>query len=152
MKMGRNIYEQILFRASLRKRTIGIGILNGQKPEALYPEALKYADVIPVKTVEELIKLLRSGQIEGIVRGQIQDKYLLFDKLREKDQFEDYRCSIIRDVCGRIFFFGPTGLTEGNCLEDRKSYIKKVFITGELLMVNRILWRQSACLIILLWA
>ena len=54
------------------------------------------------------MSLLADGEIEGIVRGQIKDKYLLFDELRKHFPFEDYRCSIIRDVCGRVFFFGPT--------------------------------------------
>ncbi|MFH0734645.1 MAG: hypothetical protein V1773_07085 [bacterium] len=116
-------------RALRKRRKIGIGILsqNLHLASNYFKIALKYADVIPVPTYEKLLELLYNKEIEGIVRGQLDSPYQLFNELSTKYNFrKDYRVSIIKDVCGRIFFFGPTSARWNHCVDDKIEYIERV--------------------------
>jgi predicted methyltransferase MtxX (methanogen marker protein 4) len=124
-----DILDLILHRASLKKRRIGIGILPQHlgNSDIFYSYANKYAEIIPLSTYDELLNLLYKKEIEGIVRGQLDSSYQLFIELGEKYNFKkDYRVSIIKDVSGRIFFFGPTSIRWNHCFEDRKEYVLRV--------------------------
>lgn len=124
-----DILDVILHRASLRKRRIGIGILSQHlaNSDLFYANAKKYAEIVPLSTYQELLNLLYKKEIEGIVRGQLDSSYQLFNELGNKYNFKkDYRVSIIKDVCGRIFFFGPTSIRWNHRLEDKKEYVLRV--------------------------
>jgi predicted methyltransferase MtxX (methanogen marker protein 4) len=124
-----NILDLIMNRASLKKRRIGIGILpeNLNDSTDYYKRAREYAEIIPCSSYSELLYLLDKNEIEGIVRGQLDSSYELFNKLGEKYYFKkDFRVSIIKDVNGNIFFFGPTAIRWNHCLEDKKQYIARV--------------------------
>ncbi len=123
-----NILDLILHRASLKKRTIGIGILPQNLAESKkYLYAQEFADVIPCSTYNELLNLLYTNKVEGIVRGELDSSYELFNELGIKYNFKkDFRVSIIKDVNGKIFFFGPTSVRWNHCLEDKKQYVLRV--------------------------
>lgn len=124
-----NILELIMKRASLTRRRIGIGILPENLNESIkyYNQAIKYAEIIPCSSYDKLLDLLDKKEIEGIVRGQLDSSYELFNKLGEKYYFKkDFRVSIIKDVNCKIFFLGPTSIRWNHCLEDKKQYISRV--------------------------
>lgn len=123
------ILDVILDRASKEKRRIGIGISpqNIGHASNYYKLATNYAEVIPASSYEELLGLLYENKIEGIVRGQLDFSYRLFNELSTKYNFrKDFRVSLIRDVSGRIFFFGPTSIRWNNSYEDKIEYVLRV--------------------------
>jgi len=124
-----DIVKLILERAKKEKRKIGIGILQNNlgSAEKFYPKASDYANIIPKSSYNELLKSLEDGEIEGIVRGQLDSSYILFHELSHRYKFKkDYRVSIIRDVTGRCFFFGPTGVRWNYDIDTKMEYIIRV--------------------------
>jgi len=125
----KTIVELIRERAKFKRQKVGI-ILNKEnlsEREKWYPKAIEFADIIATDNPTQLIELLKKNEIKAIVRGQLKGQYSFEKELKSIYNFkEDYRCSIIKDVCGRVFFFGPTGLIGMNCYDGRKKYIIRV--------------------------
>lgn len=137
-----NLSDQIIRKAKVQRRRIGIGIdevdnaiidsLSNCKDVAdvvIVGEKIEGFECYPTdKPDEKLVALLKEKAIDGIVRGNlrmgVKNRY---EKLKKEfDISKIYRVSLIRDAVGREFFFGPTGLNEGYERDDKIYYIENV--------------------------
>lgn len=134
------IFDKIQERAHLKRRKIGIGLIKVDNDilEGL-EKSKEYADIVIIGSKIDrfesistddpeikLVSLLKDGIIEGAVRGNLRNYGLFLKKLLERFNIgKIYRLSLIQDVVGREFFFGPTGLNEGLGREDKILYIEK---------------------------
>lgn len=108
----KSLKEVLYERAKIKKQKIGIVLRSENliKSKEWFPLAKEISDIIVTDKPADLIDLLISGKINGIVRGDAENQYDFVERLGQILKFqEDYRCSIIKDVCGRYFFLFRQG-------------------------------------------
>lgn len=142
-----NIPQLFLDRASKQKRKIAIGIM---RPIAETVESLKrasqYADLVVVgakvsgfeNIVEEnddetsriIVRLLKEGKVDGIVRGQVKDSFTLDEFHR---QFGKEPLPSNRKICPGVlqkdqycFVASTCSIYQGMTLEDKKYEIDRL--------------------------
>jgi predicted methyltransferase MtxX (methanogen marker protein 4) len=136
-----DLNRQILARARRRKRCIGIGliraddeIISGLEESQVYADVRVvgiqlngYQCTVSSEPNTDLVCLLKSGDIDGAVRGNLDHRPAIYEQLKEQFCLNPIcRCSLIKDAQGREFFFGPTGLNEGLGRNDKLAYINEV--------------------------
>ena len=117
-----------------RKR-IAVGIVDRRKIK-LIKNAEKYAEVLIVSSspvegeknsifsenpADELMSMLLSGEVDGIVRGDISAK-----EFKSKLPFNEQRAVLLK-LQEYEFYMGPVGIDEGVEVEDRVDLAKKLF-------------------------
>ncbi len=143
----KDIPQMFLEKARKKKRKIGIAIMR-PVPETVesLKKAAEFADITVVgakidgfenvvepdqdKASESLIRLLREGSVEGIVRGQVKDSYTLDEFYR---QFQREPLPSNRKVCpcilkkGEYSFIASTvSIYQGWTVEDKKYEVDRI--------------------------
>lgn len=131
------IWETVTARAVINYARIAIGVgLDGEKTIEGAEEASEkgYARVtlvgsMPMDTALDtvvsdtpdvaLIRLLKEGKVDGVVRGSLGANSTLRSLKRIMGLKKILRVSLLKTPAGRFFFFAPVGVDEGWTVPDK---------------------------------
>ena len=146
-KMATDFEQLFLSQAKKKKRKIGIGILRPIKETVdSLKKASEYADLTvvganvpgfkcypikdPDKASQKLISLLKNGEVEGIVRGQVKDSYTLdeFHRQFNREPLPSNRKVAISVMKKGNYTFVPATLSvyQGLKLEDKIYEVERI--------------------------
>jgi len=114
--------EAILTKARSHDRRIGIGAIEDvEKVEASasIANAADYGKVKVYRDPDELIKALKSGELDAAVRGSLDSNAVMRAIKREFSVDHVLRMAILQPRVGKVFFFAPVGVDEGNSVEQK---------------------------------
>jgi putative methanogen marker protein 4 len=74
---------------------------------------------------KKLVELLLSGKIDGAVRGTLSATKTLSELKRSLNITKLYRVALLETADGKLFFFAPVGIDEGNSIDDKVELVKR---------------------------
>jgi putative methanogen marker protein 4 len=124
------LITELQARARQNQARIGIGVDDSKKVQknisASITTAAKtgFAEVQSFETPDSLLSALKSGDIDGAVRGSLSAKETI-DSIRALfKQVSVYRAALICVDTKNCFFLAPVGIDEGIFIEERLQIIK----------------------------
>lgn len=72
-----------------------------------------------IQVARSLVRLLRAGEVNAIVRGNASAAIVMNELAGELGYDKILRVAAMRDVKGREFLFAPASVVEGNTMEER---------------------------------
>jgi predicted methyltransferase MtxX (methanogen marker protein 4) len=142
----KTLAQEIEKRARLKKPRIAFGLIESDK-EILksLKQGQKYADIVLVgprkiskiksfkkiissKPEEKIVKMLINGEVEGIIRGTLDDfkTYETYCYLTGHNRIKDVNPVLIKDFKGRYFFVCPVSNPEGWVKKEKERIIKEM--------------------------
>jgi putative methanogen marker protein 4 len=114
--------ESVLAKGRGQDRRIGIGAstdLEKVQASASIAHSAGYGKVTVYQDPESLVDALRSGEIEAAVRGSLDSNGVM--KVIRKEFSIDHvlRMAILQPRNGKMFFFAPVGVDEGNTVAEK---------------------------------
>ncbi|MEM2899624.1 MAG: methanogenesis marker protein Mmp4/MtxX [Thermoplasmata archaeon] len=116
-----------LMKIPNEKITIGIGAVEGSRKviEKSIMRARKVAkvDCKVIDNEEMLVNLLFKKEIDCAIRGTLPSSKLI-PLLRKRTNKKILRAALLEDAYKRAFILAPVGIDEGNCISEKKKFIK----------------------------
>ncbi|HVO78334.1 MAG TPA: methanogenesis marker protein Mmp4/MtxX [Methanomassiliicoccales archaeon] len=114
--------DSVLAKGRGQDRKIGIGAatdLEKVQASASIAHSAGYGRVTVYQSAESLVKALKSGEIDAAVRGNLDSNEVM--KAIKKEFAVDHvlRMAILQPRNGKVFFFAPVGVDEGNTVEQK---------------------------------
>ncbi|MDD1769898.1 MAG: methanogenesis marker protein Mmp4/MtxX [Methanomassiliicoccales archaeon] len=118
--------ESLLAKGRGQDRRIGIGAaadLEKVQASASIAQSAGYGKVTVFQDPDALVKALKSGELDAAVRGNLDSNEVM--KAIKKQFAIDHvlRMAILQPRNGKIFFFAPVGVDEGNTVAQKLEMI-----------------------------
>ncbi|MGD1059989.1 MAG: methanogenesis marker protein Mmp4/MtxX [Methanomassiliicoccales archaeon] len=119
--------ESVLAKGRGQDRRIGIGAVAADidkvQASASIAHSAGYGKVTVCLDPEALVKALKSGELDAAVRGDFDSNDVMKAIKKEFAIAHVLRMAILQPRNGKIFFFAPVGVDEGNTVEQKLELI-----------------------------
>jgi len=119
--------EQIFQRAHQNHALVGVGL--GEDPRKVrnsVRSAIKkgYAEAITYDSPEEMVRALREGEVQALVRGDLSANQTMAEIKRQFSLDHLLRVALMQPRGGRMFFLAPVGVDEGWGMDAKLEFIR----------------------------
>jgi putative methanogen marker protein 4 len=111
---------------------IGIGVDDSQTTSKLIDNSISsaskngYADVEVFNSPQELIYALKTGELDGVIRGSLEAKETMAELKKVFNLVSIFRAAYICLDKKSCFFLAPVGIDEGIFIDERLQFIKLI--------------------------
>jgi putative methanogen marker protein 4 len=125
--------ELILSKAKGPERRIGIGVagdLDKVEASVSMAKASKFGEIKLFTDGEEMVRELRTGELDAAIRGSLDANLVLKAIKRQFGLDHISRMALLQPRNGHMFFFAPVGIDEGRTVSQKVEMV----IAGAALM------------------